>query len=256
MRADQQRRAQERHGVDQHRHRGGEDLDEEAADRRAGDERGGPAGAELAVGVDVAVAVDQGHEERRVRGGEQHLPHPGQQRHHEQLGQRDHPEPVGDRQAEQHGRAQQVGEDQQTFAVRLPVHPGSEEQGEQVRRPDGGGQQADLGGRGGQRGDGDERQGEFADPVAELRDRLAGPELVEAHDSSSGADGQVVAQDADLAGAGRGVVAAVRRRAPAARRSGRRGWTARPAVSRTVVLDRPATRSHSAASCGRVSAIH
>src|SRR2546430_1230719 len=177
--ADQQRGTEERHGIHGHRHRGGQGLDEPAAERRPDDERPRPAQAQLAVRVEVGLRGYQRHEERPVRHAEQHLTGAGEQRDDVELSQRDGTEQVRHRQAEQDDRAGQVGDDEQLAFAGTPVDPGADEEPEQVRQPDGGGQRTDLGCGRAEHGDRDQGQGQFGDPVAELRDRLADPQRPE-----------------------------------------------------------------------------
>jgi hypothetical protein len=60
------------------------------------------------------------------------------------------------------------------------VHPGAQEQAQEVRCPDQSGQQGDLVRGGVQRANCHERQGQFGDPVTELGDGLTAPEPYEA----------------------------------------------------------------------------
>lgn len=177
--ADQDRRRQERQGVHHYGHGRGQHLDQWAADGRSRDERRGPGGAQLAVGVDVGSARHQAHEERRVGGVEQHPRGAGQQRHDVQLPQGHRVQEVGRREAEQHRGPHQVGEDHQSAFAGPVVDPGTQDHGEQVRRPDERGQPRHLVGRGVQGADRDQGQGQLGDPVAELRDGLTGPEAAE-----------------------------------------------------------------------------
>ncbi len=86
---------------------------------------------------------------------------------------------VGDRQAQQSDGAQHVRRDQQQPLVGTGVDPGADDRGHCVRQPDQRRQQGRLLRVRVQHRHRDERQCQFADPVAELRNGLAHPEGVE-----------------------------------------------------------------------------
>ena len=174
-RADGQGRSEERHRVDDHRHRCGERLDEQAAQRRTRDERPGARGAQQRVRLQVLVAADQPGEERRVGGLVEHAAGAEDQRNRIQQPHRHEPGQVRDGQDGDRCRLDEVGDDEEALLAPLVVHPRADDEREQVGRPDRRGQHADLGRAGVQRRDGDERQGQLGDPVAELRDGLSGP---------------------------------------------------------------------------------
>ena len=174
-RADGQRRAQERHRVDDHRHRRGERLDEQAAQGGTGDERPGPRGAQQRVRLQVLVAPDQPGEEGRVGGLVEHPARAEDQGDRIQQPHRHEPGHVRNGQHRDRGRLDEVRDDEEALLAALVVDPGADDEREQVGRPDRGGQHADLRRAGVQRRHRDERQRELGDAVAELRDGLAGP---------------------------------------------------------------------------------
>ena len=143
--------------------------------RRARHERCRAGAAEQAVGLDELVASHEADEEARVGRLVEHLARLRRAAHREELAQRDRPEEVRHRQAEQDDAAQQVGHDEQPALAHLVVDPGADEERQQVRRPDRGGEQTHRRGARVQGGHRDERQRELGDPVAELRDALPRP---------------------------------------------------------------------------------
>ncbi len=178
--ADPEGREHERQRVHEDRHRCGQPLHQQAADGGTAHERDRPGRRQLAVGLEELIPSDQPDEERRVRRPEHDARDPGQDRDHVELAEGEQVQPVRRREAEQQNRPGQVGGDHQWTLVRAVIDPRADEQRGQVRRPDRGGQEADLAGGGVEQGDGDQRQGEFGDAVAELGHALRGPKDPEA----------------------------------------------------------------------------
>ena len=166
--ADEQRRPEERQRVGEQRDRRGQRLHQRAAQGGAGDEGRRAAGAQLAVRVEVVGPVDEQDEEGRVRRVEQHRRRAGEQRDDVQLDQRDAVEGERDRHGEQEHRPEQVGDHQQPLLVRLPVDPRADEHRRQVGQPHQRGEHRDLARRRVQHQDGDQRERQLRDPVAEL----------------------------------------------------------------------------------------
>jgi hypothetical protein len=139
---------QAQEAVDRERDRGGRGLHQGTPDGRARHERHRPGGAEQRVGLDVLVAPHQGDEERLPGRLVERRPGPEQHGDDDELGVGQHPQQVGHRHGEHDDRLQQVCQHQHPTASPLPVDPAAEHEREQVRQPDRGGEQADLGGRG------------------------------------------------------------------------------------------------------------
>ena len=105
---------------------------------------------------------------------------PHQERDDEHVRERERVECVGDRDRADQERAAEVGCDHDLPLAGALVGPGARvEREEEVRRELGGDEIAHLGGIRVERQDGDERQGDQADLVAEQRDGLAEPETAE-----------------------------------------------------------------------------
>ena len=166
--ADEQRRPEERQRVGDQCHGRGQRLHQGAAQGGTGDEGGRAAGAQLAVRVEVVRPVDEQDEEGRVRRVEQHRCRTGEQRDDVQLHQRDAVEGERDRHGEQEHRPEQVGDHQQPLLVRLTVDPRTDEHRRQVGQPDQRGEHRDLARGRVQHQDGDQRERQLRDTVAEL----------------------------------------------------------------------------------------
>ena len=135
----------------------------------------GPRGAQQRVRLQVLVTADQPGEERRVGGLVEHAAGAEDQRDRVQQPHRHEPGQVRDGQDGDRCRLDEVRDDEEALLAPLVVDPRADDEREQVGRPDRRGQHADLGRAGVQRRDGDQRQGQLGDPVAELRDGLSGP---------------------------------------------------------------------------------
>ncbi len=180
MRPRKTRRAEVRERVEEQRDRRCHRLDEDSGDGRPGDEGQRAAEAHLAVGVDDVPPRDDTDEERRPADVEHDREGPDSERDGVELGEAEHVERVGHRHRGEQQRPTDVGHDHELPPRLQPFDPDAgEEREEQVRHQLRGDEEAHLGRGRVQREDGDEREGQQRDLVAEHGDRLRRPELPE-----------------------------------------------------------------------------
>ena len=177
--ADEERGAKVAQRVEGDRERRADELDEEAGDGRPGDRRGRARELELRVALDQLVALDDARQVRLVGDVEEDLERARQEGDDVDLDEREPAAEEGDRDGCQEHRARDVGADED----RPPPHP-IDPHARRQREEDPGqeaddAQDAELEGLGAEDQRGQQRNAEQRDLVAELADRLAGPELHE-----------------------------------------------------------------------------
>ena len=176
IRAQEERRAEERERVGGQRERRGQGLHQQPAHAGTGHRGQRPALVDQRVPLHVLGAGHQSHEQPGVGHGEEDAQRPGRERHREQLGQTQHAQRRADRDAGQQGGPAQVGRDHGGPPVAPAIHPGPRVQGEQqAGQPDEGAEVAHLGRGGVQCEHRGERQRDRGDLVTDQRDALGAP---------------------------------------------------------------------------------
>ena len=166
--------------VDDERRGRRDGLHEQAADARSGDVRKSAAPVHDRPALDQALAWHERDVDRHVRDLEEDAQRADQERDDEHVRERERVERVGERQRAEQGGPAEVGGDHDVPLPLAPVGPGPRvERQEEVRCELCGDEVSHLGGARVEGQDGDERQGDHADLIAEQRDRLAEPETAE-----------------------------------------------------------------------------
>ena len=176
---DEQRGSKVAQRVERDRERRADELDEEAGDGRPGDRRGRARELELRVALDQLVALDDARQVRLVGDIEEDLERARQEGDNVDLDEREPVAEEGDRDGCQERRARDVGTDEDGPAPH-PIDPHARRQREEDPRQEADdAEDAELEGISVQDQRGQQRHAEQRDLVAELADRLAGPELHE-----------------------------------------------------------------------------
>src|SRR4029079_3511551 len=157
-----------------------QDLDEDAAETRAGDVRKGAAPVQQRGRLDVVLPFRDGDVERHVGDVEYDRERSRQERNRVELPERERVERIGDRNAGEKAAPRDIGGDHEPASPFHALQPGScRKREEQVRDEGRCGQVAHLGRVGVQNEHRGERQRDERDLVAEERHGLAEPEIPE-----------------------------------------------------------------------------